>query len=213
MARDMGRRRRVTHAAAPRRGTAGLSVGAARIAAVVGAIAGVVASGLLVWGASGAAFSGVTTGPASAWAAGTVSLTDDDGGTALFSATGLKPGSTGQRCIRVTYTGDVASGDVRLYSAAPTGTLGGYITLTVELGTVGTFASCGAFAASSTLINNVLLSTVGTKTDFAGGYSTGWTPAVGQSRVFRFTYTVSASTPDTLQGATCSMPFIWETQS
>ena len=169
--------------------------------AVVAVLVGVLGSGVLVWRSSGAAFAGTTASPASSWAAGTVSLSDDDSGTALFSATGLKPGATGQKCITVTYGGTVAAGDVRIYGAAPTGTLGPDVLLTVAVGSAGAFTGCGAFAPSSTPISAVPLATVGTRTSYATGYSTGWSPAPGESAVFRFTYTLSPSVPDAQAGA------------
>jgi hypothetical protein len=181
--------------------------------AVVAVLAGILSSGVMVWNASEAAFTATTANPTNSWTAGSVSLTDDDSGTAMFTATGLKPGSTATKCIKLTYGGNIASGDVKIYAAAPTGTLGGYINMTVEVGSVGTFAACGAFVAASTPINNVLLSTIGTKTDYSTGYSTGWSPAVSDTKVFRFTYTLSAATPDAQQGATCTIPFTWETQT
>ncbi len=185
--------------------------------AVTAVLSGILSSGVLVWHASEAAFSGTTANPSNSWSAGQVALTDDDGGsTALFTATGLKPGSTGTKCIKVTYTG-IPSGDVRIRSAADAATtLDDYITLTVEMSAVagaGTFADCTGFSAASTPINAVTLTTVGTKNTYADGYTTGWSPTTGQARVFRFTYTVSASTPDAQQGATCTMPFTWETQT
>jgi hypothetical protein len=185
------------------------------VAFIIVAISGIPASGIIVWQASEAAFSGTNANPSNSWAAGSVTLTDDDGGTAMFTASGLIPGSTGSKCIKVTYGGNVSSGDVRIYSAAPTGALGGFITMTVEMGPVagsGTFSSCAGFAMAATPVNNVLLSTIGTKADYSAGYSTGWNPSASQSRVFRFTYTVSGSLPDSQQGATCTIPFTWETQ-
>lgn len=179
-------------------------------------LTGVLSSGAMVWTASEAAFSATTTNPVNAWTAGIVTLTDDDSGAATFTATGLKLGNTGTKCIKVTYGGNIASGDVKIYSAAPTGTLGGYLTMTVEMGPVagsGSFTDCTGFTVSATPINAVLLSTVGTKTDYSTGYSTGWSPTAGQARVFRFTYTLSSATPDSQQGATCTMPFTWETQA
>jgi hypothetical protein len=169
---------------------------------------GVAGSAAIVLTASHAAFRGTATNSSDAWAAGRVSLSDDDGGTALFTATDLKPGTTGSKCIRVSYDGSLTSGNVKIYSAAPTGTLGAYINLTVEMGTVGAFSGCGASSAASTPISGVLLSTVGT--NYATGYATGWSPAVAESRVFKFTYTMSTSTPDDQQSATCTLPFTWE---
>jgi hypothetical protein len=187
--------------------------GWALLAAAVAVVSGIVGSGFMVWTASEAAFSATTVNPMSSWTAGTVSLTDDDAGTAVFTAVGLRPGTTASKCTRVTYGGDISSGDVKIYSAAPTGTLGTYVTMTVEVGTVGAFAGCGAFSASSTAINGIALATVGTKTNYSTGYSSGWSPAAGESRVFKFTYTLSASTPDAQQGTACTMPFTWETQT
>jgi hypothetical protein len=184
--------------------------------AVTAVLSGVLSSGVMVWRASEAAFTATTVNPASSWTAGTVTLTDDDSTTALFTATGLKPGSTGTKCIKVTYGGNITSGDVKLYAAAPTGTLGTYIDMTIEMGPVagaGTFADCTGFTVSSTPVNAVALSTVGTKTNYSNGYSTGWSPTAGQARVFRFTYTLQSGTPDGQQGAACTIPFTWETQT
>jgi hypothetical protein len=64
--------------------------------------AALVLSSALVWHASYSAFSATADNPTSNWAAGTVALADDDSSTALFSATNLKPGSTGTKCIVVT---------------------------------------------------------------------------------------------------------------
>src|SRR4051812_50208078 len=115
---------------------------------VTAVISGVLTSGAMVWRASEAAFSGSTANPANSWTAGSGAMTDDDGGnspitgTAMFTGGYVKPGSTNSHCIKVTYTGNIASGDVKIYSAADTGTtLGGYITMTVELGTVASTAT------------------------------------------------------------------------
>src|SRR4051794_4529260 len=67
--------------------------------------AAVLASGALVWQSSYSAFSATTSNPTNNWTAGTVALADDDSNTALFTATNLKPGSTGTKCIAVTSTG------------------------------------------------------------------------------------------------------------
>jgi hypothetical protein len=176
-------------------------------------LVGMFGSGLTVWVASHAAFTGSSASPGNAWAAGQVVLSDDDSNSALFTATGLKPGMTGTKCIAVTYGGTVASGDVRIYGTNSTGTLSPYITMTIEMGSVGSFAGCGSFTASSTPVNSVAVSTIGTKTTYATGYSTGWSPAAGASRVFRFTYAMSASTPDSQESATCALSFTWETQT
>ena len=77
----------------------------------------VLASGGMVWQSSYSAFSATTVSPTSNWTAGTVALSDDDNNTALFTATNLKPGATGTKCIAVTSTGSLAS-TVKLYGTA-----------------------------------------------------------------------------------------------
>lgn len=178
--------------------------------AIVAVLAGVLGSGAMVWTASNAAFSGTTTNPSNSWSAGTVSLTDDDSGTAMFTATGLTPASAAlTKCIVVTYGGSVAA-PVKLYAAAPGGTgLGTYLNLDIEIGTVGTFANCGAFVGASIYSGTVALFSA--KTDYTTGVATTWTPtAAAQTRVFKFT--VSVIDNNAGNGLTCTMPFTWEAQ-
>ena len=46
--------------------------------------------------------------PSARWptAAGAVTLSDDDSGSAMFDLAGMAPGDTASRCIRVTYAGE-----------------------------------------------------------------------------------------------------------
>lgn len=129
----------------------------------------------------------------------------------MFSASGLTPASTALvKCIAVTYNGTVAA-PVKLYGATPGGTgLGTYLNLTVEIGSVGSFSSCGAFAGSS--IYSGTVGAFSAMTTYAGGVSTTWTPtAAGQIQVFRFTVTVQDN--NAANGLTCTMPFTWEAQA
>src|SRR5262245_56233961 len=77
----------------------------------------VLASGGLVWQSSYSAFSATTSNPTNNWTAGTVALSDDDSNTAMFTASNLKPGATGTKCIAVTSTGSLAS-TVKLYGTS-----------------------------------------------------------------------------------------------
>ena len=191
---------------------------AARLAAWIAIPAALVASGVVVSTASYSAFSATTVNPTSNWTAGSVALTDDDNNTALFSATGLKPGSTGSNCITVTSTGSLAS-TVKLYGTNPatTNNLAGNITLQVEQGTGGGFGSCTGFTPASTsgTLYNGTLAAFGTgSTNFATGLGT-WAPTgtASESRVYRFTYTVSSTAPNTVQGGTASIGLTWEAQN
>ena len=67
------------------------------IVAVLAVPLGLLGSGALVWQASYAAFTAQTTSPGNSWSTGSVALTDDDAGAAMFSRTGLAPGSSGER--------------------------------------------------------------------------------------------------------------------
>jgi hypothetical protein len=180
--------------------------------------AALLVSGLVVGQASYSAFTATTSNPTSNWSAGTVVLTDDDSNTAMFTATGLKPGSTGTKCIAVTSSGSLPS-DVNLYGTSPatTNALSTYIHLTIIQGTGGSSGSCTGFtplATGSSLYTGTLANFETTSTNFATGLGT-WTPAgtAPETRTFEFTYTVDAATPNTSQGGTAAIGFTWEDQN
>lgn len=193
----------------------------------VAPVAGLLAAGLLVWQGSYAAFSATTANGANNWAAGSVSLTDDDGGVAMFStalstpagaqdAKALKPGDTRTNCIKVTNNGTLA-GPVKLYvqNYTQTSGLGDNLTVTVEQGT-GTaatqFGSCTGFTAGSTLVNAQTLTAFSANNTFATGVG-GANLAVGGVTYYRFITTVNASAPNTVQGGTATATFQWEIQA
>jgi hypothetical protein len=180
----------------------------------------VMISGLLVWQSSYAAFSSTTDNPTSNWTAGSVALTDDDTNVALFTASNLKPGSTGTKCIVVTSSGSLAS-TVKLYATgySTTNALGTYINLVVDEGTGGTFAtsgptSCTGFVSGGNDYTGTLAGFATAKTNFATGVSA-WAPtgSGSDSKTFRFTYTLDAATPNTAQGGTAAAGFTWEAQN
>lgn len=193
---------------------------AARLAAWIAIPAALVASGAVVSTASYSAFSATTVNPTSNWTAGSVALSDDDNNTALFTATGLKPGSTNSNCITVTSTGSLAS-TVKLYAtnAQTTSTLASNTAIVIEQGTGGGFGSCSGFtpaATNGTLTpaNTTLASFATANTSFANGLGT-WAPTgtASESRVYRITYTVSATAPNSVQGTTASLGLTWEAQN
>jgi hypothetical protein len=161
-------------------------------------------------------------------------LTDDSGGSALFttgttgtgqvSAKNLKPGQSVQNCIKVSYSGSLASA-VKLYATslvdnAPGGTgMAAYLHVLIEEGTAGTFG-CSGFAGPSTLWSGS--THPGVASDllnvFPASYATGptsglasWTP--GSFRTYRFTFTLDSATPDTSQNASCTVTFNWQAQN
>lgn len=189
-----------------------------RLLAAGAIVLGIAGSGALVWHASYSAFSSQSTTPASNWAAGTVSLTNDSNNTAMFSASNLKPGSTGTKCIAVTSTGSLPSA-VKLYGTNPatTNALSSSIDLTITQGTGGGFGSCTGFTALSSG-SSVYSGTLAALASSATNYSTGlgnWTPtgAASETRVYQITYTLDAATPNTAQGGTASLGLTWEAQN
>jgi hypothetical protein len=101
--------------------------------------------------ATWSAFSNTTDDTSNSTAAGTVAITDNDGGTAMFTMAGMTPGSTSTACIKVTYTGTLPA-LVNLYATTTGSGLGTYLDLTVTRGTIssGSFSSCTGFAADTT---------------------------------------------------------------
>jgi predicted ribosomally synthesized peptide with SipW-like signal peptide len=111
---------------------------------------------LLAIGAAGAlagfgtfsAFSSSTENPGNKIDTGTVALGDNDSGSALYDVSGAKAGTSVDRCITVTYSGNLAS-DVKLYVPDAVGALAQYVDMTVTAGTDATpsFGDCTGFAA------------------------------------------------------------------
>lgn len=163
-----------------------------------------------------AAFSASTANPVDQWAAGTVVLGDDDSGSALFSASGLLPGDTGSKCIKVSYSGSLAA-TVKLYGGSLTGSLGPYIDLVVQEATVignnGTFAGgCTGFAGTQ-IYSGTLSGFTAAASSYATGVGSFAPTGTGQYRVYRFDYTLNASAPSAQQGASAGATFTWESRS
>jgi hypothetical protein len=177
-------------------------------------IVGFALTALAVVRASSAAFTATTVNGSDTWNVGTVALTDDDAGVAMFTATGVKPSSTGTKCILVTYNGSLAA-TVKLYtqSESTTNAADASLNLLIEAGTGGTTSSCAGFAVTSTLYNSTLSSLASSTTNFATGLGT-WAPSgSGQTTAYRFTWTFSSSAPNTTQGGSAAVQFTWEAQN
>ena len=193
--------------------------------AAIGAIpVGLMISGVLVWQSSYAAFTAVASGGSNSWSAGTVSLSGDDGSastgagvaSALFSPTNLKPGSTGVKCVAVTYGGSLAS-NVRVYVeplSAASADLAAQLDIKIEEGAGGTFSNCSGFVADATpALTTTLANLAATKTDFATGYGA-WAPgAAAATKTYRFTYTLKSTAPNSVQGKSASATVVWEAQN
>ncbi len=196
-------------------------MGRIRKALLTALIVGV--GGFAVGATTFSAFSASTSNANNAFSAGTVVMTDNDGGsTALVSLSGARPGDSSSGCIKATYTGTLDS-SVKLY-AALTGTLAPYLTLKVTRGTqtTGTFPACGNFAADATdyngngagVIYQGLLSAY--PADYAGGIldpktATPETWTTNEDHVYRFEVTLADN--NATQGLTGGATFHWEARN
>ena len=230
---NIGRRRQSRHATPPRRHARTATRAPRRLAVLAAAVpVGLVASVTLVWSSSYAAFVDTTATPENTWRTGVVELGTNHSATALFDTASeglLVPGSSGHRCITVTYTGnvDTAVTGVRLYGSPATDSaeLAAALEVTVEMSTTalnpGPDADCLSGLGPSPV-------SFGTRTfsTFPTGYGAGigdangdavgdWRPtATDRSRTYKISYRLPpASYPSTLQGKEVRMTFTWEVQS
>lgn len=151
-------------------------------------------------------------------AAGTVVLADNDGSTTpLYDITNASPGgSQTPSCIRVIYTGSLPA-NVKLYTPSTIGALGPYVNLKIESGTQATpsYPSCTGFTPETTLFDAALstfpTAYAGGVLDFPGA-ETSWDN--GETVIYRVTATLSASAPDSAQGATTGLHTLrWQAQN
>jgi hypothetical protein len=169
-----------------------------------------------------AAFTATTSNPGNQIEAGTVAIGDSDAGTGeLYDALAQRPGA-GNRpaaaCIRVTYSGSLASA-VKLYRSAVAN--GDEFRLTVERGGTSLTApaadmNCTGFVAASTAFDNTLDLFPATYAAGVDGKAAGAAWTSGQSVDYRFTvYPVDDSTPNahTTAVGTGAHSFTWEAQN
>ncbi len=175
------------------------------VVGVLGAVAGLGAY---------SAFTSTTTNSGNSFASGTVALSDNDTGAAMYNVSNQKPGDTVTQCIKVTYTGSVDA-DVKLYTPSTIGSLGPYIDVQVRPGSGNpTFPGCTGFTADAADIYNDTLanfpaSYAGGILDAGPGAATKW--VLNDAVVYRFTLTLRSSAPDAAQGLTTgSHAFTWE---
>lgn len=149
-------------------------------------------------------------------------LTDDDNGVAGFTVENIVPGQTGEKCIVVTSSSNVA-GQVRAYvqnlSTSGPG-LENYIKLQVERGTGGNFNDCAGFTPDpGTLPEQSLVTLSQVNNDYASGgavWDTAGTP--GENKVYRGSWVfdttgLTQQQIDGLQGARTSIDLVWELQT
>jgi hypothetical protein len=142
-----------------------------------------------------------------------VTLTDSAAGTALFADERLIPGLAAERCIAVTFTGNVDVEAVRLYAAATSGALAPYLDLTITMGApaTGPSSSCTGFAPSGTVYSGTLAGFAATHSSFATGRAT-WDPS-GREETRGFRFSVSVRDDPSAAGKTATFGFSWRTEA
>lgn len=183
----------------------------------------VVAAGAMVYQASYAAFTGTTSNTGNEWSTGSVNLTDDDSGSAMFQVQNLLPGQSQSKCIRVTANASVPS-TVKGYTVTPVKSAKGleqHIDISIESGDGGSFANCTGFTPDGvTSIPDTPMSLL-----MAG--ATDWSNAMGawavagtgpESKTYRISYKfdtagLTQGEIDALQGSRVGVGIQWEMRS
>ncbi len=195
-------------------------------AVALAALLGLALVAAMITRTSQAAFSATTDNTGNYFNGGTVTLTDDDGGvSALFAVDAMEPGDTVTGCIQVSYDGTITTPSaVKVYGAGYTNVAGAdaasvglsdHLVVTIEEGTGAVFNDCSAFTSTATVLAATDLTSFNTaNADYATGVGS-WTPtATGETRAYRVTVELAATTPDAEEGAgTTDVAFVWEVQS
>jgi predicted ribosomally synthesized peptide with SipW-like signal peptide len=181
---------------------------------VVGAIGGLAAFGTF------SAFSSTTSNPGNEFTAGTVSIGDNDAGSALYSFTNAKPGDSVTKCINVTYTGSLDS-DVKLYVPEAIGSLGSNVNLTITPGTQSSpsFPSCTGFtpASGGSIFSGTLSAFASAHNSWANGLATSpsgaskWTTS--NNVVYQVTAQLDPSVSGSGGGTTGTHSVTWEARN
>jgi hypothetical protein len=180
-------------------------------ALVVGVLGGIAALGIF------GVFSATTQNTGNELTAGTVAISDNDAGQAMFNVNGATPGDSWSRCIKVTYTGSLPS-DVHLNFGGTLGSLAQYLNARVEEGTASqadAFPQCDHFVNDQTLYDGPVQGGSGSFDTGLPTYPAGqsaWNN--GSSVVYRITASLSSSTPDAGQSqSTGNLTVFWDAQN
>lgn len=164
------------------------------------------------------AFSSTTENAGNTFATGSIALTDNDSGSALFTVSGADALDVYTRCIKVDYasTGSVAS-TVRLHGATTGSGLDPYLDVRIRRGT-GSAGNCSDFAAAVTdyIGSGAGVIYTNTLTAFPDNYAAGlvdqdssWSN--GETATYEIRVTVQDN--NLAQGLNATQTFTWEARS
>ncbi|MDQ4145118.1 MAG: CalY family protein [Actinomycetota bacterium] len=196
-----------------------------RMPLVVGLMALVAGSGVLIGTSTYAAYSDATDTSPNSFTAGSVAVGDNDSGNIMLAMTNAKPGATAQACITVAYSGSLPA-SVRLYGSTTGTGLDQYLSMTLTRGTFASsapqFASCTNFTADAVDYigrgNGVVYS--GTLAGYPDSYAAGIVdPVAGSFEVWdaseSHVYKIGLVLMDDsgAQGKTADQTFTWEARN
>jgi hypothetical protein len=161
------------------------------------------------------AFSATTDNTGNFFNAGTVAISDNDAGSAMYQIAAATPLVPVVKCIQVTYTGSLDS-TVSLYASA-VGAIGQYVDLTIDKGTgMGVFPDCTGFTSQA----NVFTGTLGSFATGHTNFATGSVAAPGaqavwhQNDVLVYRFTLTLQNNAAANGLTSgNHSFTWEAQN
>ncbi|HEX7297784.1 MAG TPA: TasA family protein [Solirubrobacteraceae bacterium] len=176
-----------------------LSALAAHPRRTLGALAVVLAAVGITIG-SGATFTATAANPGNVFATGSLTIGNTPS-TALFNATGLKPGDVSLGTVDIENTGTL-SGVFQLGTANASGdtSLLGQLDLVV--------GDCGAWSGGSPPACTSPSTVYSGKVDALTGQALG-TYAAAAKRRYRFTVTLPSNTDNTFQGKSAQVDFAW----
>lgn len=180
----------------------------------------VLLAGLMVWQGTNAAFSAQTQNGNNTWGTGSVSISNNSNGTAMFTLPRVVPGQSGRNCILVTATPNVP-GKVRTYvQGLQDGGLANYVSVTMEKGTGnGLFGDCTGFSADEqATASKTLTEAAAGYNSYANGVLEWIVPAGTSTEMYQISWTFDTSAltqaqVDGLQGQGAIVNIVWELQN
>jgi len=177
---------------------------------------------IAVAAAAWSSFSSTTANPSNSFSAGTVAIADNDAGASLLSLSSASPGASSTGCIRVSYTGSLAS-SVHLYGGT-TGTLAQYLNLVITRGTQAapSFPSCSGFnpdatnyigAGAGVVYSGTLASFASANHDFASGLADPASWAQNDAHTYKVSITLPSGAPAAAQGLSSTATLTWEARN
>jgi hypothetical protein len=178
----------------------------------------VLLAGLMVWQGTNAAFSADTRNIGNSWETGSVMLSDDDTGLAMFNVQNVVPDQTGSRCIVVTASPTVPSTVKTYVQGLDAAGLEDNIFVTMQQGTGGSFGTCEGFEATGESVPSMPLAEAAAYNSFGNGVLP-WSLSPGTfSKTYKISWTFDTLNLDqvgidALQGKAASMNIEWELQN